>query len=181
MKKKLALVLTLAMVFSLAPLSAYADTKSTINTANGTASCDVKATYVAGSSGGAGATVYSVDIVWGDMAFTYTEEAGVWDPATHTITGAGGGVWSVNNTDGNKIKVTNHSNAEITAKFSYAAAAGYDSIHGRFDNTSLTLQSAVGTEVSNAPSDTAALTLEGALASTVTTSTKIGTITVTLG
>ena len=181
MKKKLALVLTLAMVFSLAPLSAYADTKSTINTANGTASCDVKATYVAGSSGGAGTKVYSVDIVWGDMAFTYTEEAGVWNPATHETTGANGGVWSVNNTDGNKIKVTNHSNAAVTATFSYAAATGYDSISGSFDKATLNLATAVGTEVSNAPSDTAALTLTGALASTVTTSTKIGTITVTLG
>ena len=181
MKKKLALVLTLAMVFSLAPLSAYADTKSTINTANGTASCDVKATYVAGSSGGAGATVYSVDIVWGDMAFTYTEEAGVWNPATHETTGAGGGIWKATSPDGNKIKVTNHSNAEITATFSYAAATGYDSISGSFDKATLNLATAVDTEVSNAPSDTAELTLTGALASTVTTSTKIGTITVTLG
>ena len=83
--------------------------------------------------------------------------------------------------DGNKIKVTNHSNAEITATFSYAAATGYDSISGSFDKATLNLATAVGTEVSNAPSDTAALTLSGALASTVTTSTKIGTITVTLG
>lgn len=179
MKKKLALVLTLAMVFSLAPLSAYADSK--ITEAGGSATHDVTATYVAGTSGGAGGTVYSVDIDWGDMAFTYTEKAGVWDPETHTTTGANGGVWTVNNTDGNKIKVTNHSNAEITAKFSYAADAGYGDISGKFDNTSLTLQSAVGTQVSSAPSGSAELTLEGALASTVTTSTKIGTITVTLG
>ena len=181
MKKKLALVLTLAMVFSLAPLSAYADTKSTINTANGTATHDVTATYVAGSSGGAGTPVYSVDIVWGDMAFTYTEEAGVWNPATHETTGAGGGIWKATSPDGNKIKVTNHSNAAVTATFSYAAATGYDSISGSFDKATLNLATAVDTEVSNAPSDTAELTLTGALASTVTTSTKIGTITVTLG
>ena len=181
MKKKLALVLTLAMVFSLAPLSAYADTKSTINTANGTASCDVKATYVAGTSGGAGATVYSVDIVWGDMAFTYTEEAGVWDPATHKTTGANGGVWSVNNTDGNKIKVTNHSNAAVTATINYTPATGYEGISGSFDKTTLDLATAVGTEVSNAPSDSAALTLTGALDSSTAANTKIGTITVTLG
>ena len=178
MKKKLALVLTLAMVFSLAPLSAYADT---ITGVGGTATHDVTATYVAGSSGGAGGTVYSVDIVWGDMAFTYTEGAGRWDPATHQTTGAGGGVWKATTTDGNKIKVTNHSNAAVTATFSYAAAPGYDSISGSFDKTTLNLATAVDTEVSNAPSDTAALTLTGALASTVTTSTKIGTITVTLG
>lgn len=179
MKKKLALVLTLAMVFSLAPLSAYAN--DTITGVGGTASCDVKATYVDGTSGGAGGTVYSVVIDWGDMAFTYTAAAGKWDPATHTTTGADGGVWSVTNTDGNKIKVTNHSNAEITAKFSYAATVGYEGITGKFDQTSLTLQSAVNTPVSNAPSGSAALTLDGALASSTTAGTTIGTITVTLG
>ena len=178
MKKKLALVLTLAMVFSLAPLSAYADT---ITGLGGTATHDVTATYVAGSSGGAGGTVYSVDIVWGDMAFTYTEGAGRWDPATHQTTGASGGVWTVNNTDGNKIKVTNHSNAAVTATFSYAAATGYDSISGSFDKATLNLATAVDTEVSNAPSDTAALTLTGALASSTAANTTIGTITVTLG
>ena len=54
MKKKTALVLTLAMVFSLAPLSAYAET---ITTGGGAASHDVTATYRADSSGGAGGTV----------------------------------------------------------------------------------------------------------------------------
>ena len=179
MKKKLALVLTLAMVFSLAPLSAYAN--DTITRVGGTATHDVTATYVAGSSGGAGGTVYSVDIVWGDMAFTYTEEAGVWDPTTHTITGAGGGIWKATSPDGNKIKVTNHSNAAVTATFSYTPAADYTGITGSFDNTTLNLATAVDTLVSNAPSDSAALTLSGALDSSTAAGTTIGTITVTLG
>ena len=175
MKKKLALVLTLAMVFSLAPLSAYADT---ISESGGIANHNVTATYVAGSSGG---TVYSVDIVWGDMEFTYTEGAGVWDPATHETTGAGGGIWKATTPDGNKIKVTNHSNAAVTATFSYAAATGYDSISGSFDKATLNLATAVNTPVSNAPSGSAALTLSGALDSNTPANTTIGTITVTLG
>lgn len=178
-KKKTALVLTLAMVFSLAPLSAYAT--DTITEVGRSANHDVTATYVDGSSGGAGGTVYSVDIAWGDMEFTYTAAAGVWDPATHTITGADGGTWKVNNEGGNKITVTNHSNTAVTATFSYAAASGYDSISGSFDKTSLDLATAVGTEVSNAPSDSAALSLSGALDSATAANTKIGTITVTLG
>lgn len=177
MKKKAALVLTLAMVFSLAPLSAYADTLTAVG---GTASHDVTATYVDGSSGGAGGAVYSVDITWGDMAFTYTAAAGTWDPAKHAYTGAEGGVWTVDNKDGNKIKVTNHSNAEITASIDYTPAPGYDSINGSFDKTSLVLATAVDTEVSNAPNDSAALTLTGALDSKTAANTKIGTITVTL-
>lgn len=179
MKKKLALVLTLAMVFSLAPLSAYAN--DTITEAGGTATHDVKATYVAGSSGGAGGKVYSVVIDWGDMAFTYTEEAGVWDPATHQTTGTNGGIWSVNNSGGNKIKVTNHSNAAVTATINYTPASGYEGITGSFDKETLNLATAVGTEVSNAPSGSAALTLTGALDSSTAANTTIGTITVTLG
>lgn len=177
-KKKSALVLTLAMVFSLAPLSVYADT---ITLVGGTTSCDVKATYTTDTSGGAGGTVYNVDIAWGDMEFTYTAAAGVWDPATHTITGADGGTWSATNTGGNQIKVTNHSNTAVTATFSYAAASGYEGISGSFDKTSLDLATAVGTEVSNAPNDSATLSLSGALDSATAASTKIGTITVTLG
>ena len=177
MKKKTALVLTLAMVFSLAPLSAYADT---IDRVGGTASHDVTATYVDGSSGGAGGTVYSVDIAWGDMAFTYTAAAGTWDPAKHAYTGAEGGVWTVDKDGGNTITVTNHSNADVTAAFSYAAAEGFTGISGSFDKESLALKSAVGTEVANAPSGTAALTLDGALGSDTTANTTIGTITVTL-
>ena len=177
MKKKTALVLTLAMVFSLAPLSAYADT---IGTAGGTASHDVTATYRADSSGGAGGKVYSVDITWGDMAFTYTAEAGIWDPATHKTTDAEGGVWTVDKEGGNTITVTNHSNTDVTAAFNYAPAEGFTGISGSFDKESLALKTAVGTEVANAPSGTAALTLDGALGSDTTANTTIGTITVTL-
>lgn len=180
MKKKTALVLTLAMVFSLAPLSAYADT---IGTAGGTASHDVTATYRADSSGGAGGTggkVYNVDIAWGDMAFTYTAAAGTWDPANHTYTGAEGGVWTVDKDGGNTITVTNHSNTDVTAAFNYAPASGFEGISGSFDKESLALKTAVGTEVANAPSGTAALTLDGALGSDTTANTTIGTITVTL-
>lgn len=177
MKKKTALVLTLAMVFSLAPVSAYADT---ITSVSGTASHDVKATYRADSSGGAGGTVYSVDITWGDMAFTYTAEAGIWDPATHKTTDAEGGVWTVDNEGGNTITVTNHSNTGVTAAFSYAADTGFEGITGTFDNASLNLESAVGTAVDEAPNGTAALSLSGALGSTTADNTKIGTITVML-
>lgn len=177
MKKKTALVLTLAMVFSLAPLSAYAET---ITAVGSSASHDVTATYRADSSGGAGGTVYSVDITWGDMAFTYTAEAGIWDPATHKTTDAEGGVWTVNNDGGNTIKVTNHSNTGVTAAFSYAAASGFEGITGTFDNTSLNLETAVGTTVEAAPKATTSLSLNGALGSTTADNTKIGTITVTL-
>ena len=124
--------------------------------------------------------MYSVDITWGDMAFTYTAEAGIWDPSTHKTTDAEGGVWKVDNDGGNTITVTNHSNTGVTAAFSYAADAGFEGITGTFDNASLNLESAVGTTVEAAPKATASLSLNGALDSTTADNAKIGTITVTL-
>lgn len=177
MKKKTALVLTLAMVFSLAPLSAYADT---IDAVGRTASHNVTATYVDGSSGGAGGTVYNVDITWGDMAFTYTAAAGIWDPATHTTTGAEGGGWTVDMEGGNTITVTNHSNTGVTAAFGYAADTDFTGITGTFDNAMLDLPTAVGTTVEAAPKGTTSLSLDGPLDSATADNTKIGTITVTL-
>lgn len=174
MKKKLTLVLTLALVFALAPMSAFADT---LTSDSPFASHSVKATYAAGTPGGTG-TVYSVDITWGGMDFTYTAGDGTWDPTKHAYTNGGEGRWSSEN---NTVKVTNHSNAEVNVTLAYAAADGYTNINGEFDKSTISLATAVDTEVDAAPTDTAKLTLRGALDSSVTASTQIGTITVTLG
>ncbi len=59
-----------------------------------------------------GATVYSVDIVWGSMDYEYKRSA--WDPATHTY--GNGGLCPVDPSDGAMITVTNHSNADVIVK-----------------------------------------------------------------
>ena len=56
--------------------------------------------------------VYSVDIVWESLEFTYSLGNGTWDPETHTVTG-GSADW--NNSEA-KITVTNHSNAAVDIK-----------------------------------------------------------------
>ena len=122
MKKKTALVLTLAMVFSLAPLSAYADT---ITEVGSSASHDVTATYRADSSGGAGGPVYSVDITWGELSFTYSD--GTWNPDTHEYDGEG---WTVDKEDGNTVKVENNGNTAVSVSFAYNATV--DGITGSF-------------------------------------------------
>jgi len=65
MKKLTALFLAIMLVAAMST-TAFA---ASITTAGGSNSADVTGTYVAGSAGG---TVYSVDITWGSMAFTYT-------------------------------------------------------------------------------------------------------------
>lgn len=173
-KKNLVLGLALAAVFTLAPVSAFADT---ITYVGGTATHDVKATYNPGEPGG---TVHSVDITWGEMAFTYNAASeGTWNPDTHQYDGReGSGRWSAS---GNTVTVTNHSNTAVTVNLTYNAAEGFDGISGSFDNASLPLATAVGTSVNEAPTAAATLTLDGDLRSDVNPSTTVGTITVTLG
>ena len=175
MKQIFTLALTFLLIFSLVTVTAFA-ADATITEAGKSATKAVKASYRSGAGGG---TVYSVDITWGSMEFTYSEGSGsTWDPETHTSSQGGTGVWSHS---GNTVTVTNHSNAQVTANLDYASETGYEGISGSFGNKStMTLKTAEGTQFANAPTDTAALTLSGTLASTVKDSTKIGTITVTI-
>ncbi len=123
-------------------------------------------------------TVYSVDVAWDSMEFTYTVASeGTWDPATHRYDSASEGQWSQDN---NTVKVTNHSNAKVNVAVTYAAESSYSDITGRFSNGTFELATAEGTEVGSAPNQTATLTLSGELDKSVDTSTKLGTATVTI-
>lgn len=174
MKKIFAMILALTLL-SMASVTAFA--ANPITTKGGSDSAEVKGTYVAG---GTAATVYSIDITWGSMEFTYTDaSAGTWNPETHQYDNTVAAKWSCA-ADANKIQVTNHSNTDVTVQFSYASESGYSEITGTFSAAKLNLASAVETEPLNAPSGSATLSLSGALSSEKTTSTKIGTVTVTL-
>lgn len=140
-------------------------------------SSDVTATYVSNSS----ETICSVDITWGSLDFIYTEPGhGAWNPNSHTYDGGENiGTWTCDSGE-NKITVTNHSNTAITASMDFTAAEGYSGITGSFDNATLTLDTAEGTEVSSAPSGSSTLTLNGALSSSHSSAASIGTVTVTI-
>ena len=174
MKQIFTLALTFLLIFSLVTVTAFAET-SKISATGGTATKAVTASYSAGAGGG---TVYSVDITWDSMAFTYSEgPSPTWNPETHTSGQGGTGGWS---SSGNKVTVTNHSNTEVTATLAYASTEGFKGISGSFDKSTMNLVTAVGTTFENAPKDTAALTLDGTLDSSVKKPTQIGTITVTI-
>ena len=152
MKKIVALILTLALAFALATVPAFA---ATIESAAGSDSHEVTATYHAGDSGN---TVYKVTLTWGAMDFTYTD--GDWNPNTHSYDTSDAS-WSAT---GNTVTVTNHSNAAVTATLAYNAEPNYKGITGLFKENSetandgvLKLATAVGTAVENAPAQTAAL------------------------
>ena len=156
MKKLTALFLAIMLVAAMST-TAFA---ASITTAGGSNSANVTGSYVAGS---AGDTVYSVDVAWGSMAFTYTgASTGTWQPSTHTYSSATAAGWSC--ADGaNKITVTNHSNDSVAASFKYYKSSPSDSTSSAFysdkerttalgNNDSLLLNTAVGTEATAAPS-----------------------------
>ena len=163
------------MMLSLS-VTAFAADSPTTNT-GGNTTIDVKAVY---SSAETTPDVISVDITWGAMAFTYSVGgAKDWDAEKHEYKDNTTASWTAN---GNTVTVTNHSNVAIKAELSFTADPAYLGITGSFgEDATLLLATAVGTDKNAAPSDTANLTLSGTLASTVTTATTVGTITVKNG
>ena len=140
----------------------------------GSYSAEVKGTY---QPGGSGAVVYSVDIAWTDMNFTYTGAGeGTWNPETHQYSGSSEGAWTASD---ESITVTNHSNAAVKATAKFEADSGYESTTMTFGNNGATVATAVGTEVASAPSATITVTPGGTLAESANGG-KIGTITVSI-
>lgn len=136
---------------------------------------DVKAKY---SGGAAEPEVYSVDVTWGKMEFTYSVGGTrTWNPATHLYDENVTAGWTE---DGNGITVVNHSNAEVNFAFTAQAAAGFEAITLNFDTSRAMLASAVNTTYAAAPAHTITVTPSGALTEDTTAGTVIGTITVTL-
>ena len=176
MKKMLSLILALVLLLSLA-VPAFAETNDGNKQTNigGNTNIDVKAKY---NSSSATSEKISVDIAWGAMEFTYnvggTKE---WNAATHQYVDNTTKNWTAT---GNTVTVTNHSNVAVNATLSFAKEANYSTVNGSFDKPTLNLATAVDTAVADAPKDTATLTLDGTLGDTVTTLTKIGTITVAI-
>lgn len=140
-------------------------------------SADIKATYQAGKENTD--TVYSVDVKWGSLEYTYS--SGVtksWDPTTLKYKETSGtSSWTCQ--DGaDQITVTNNSNADITASLAYAETGS--NITGTFTNSKIGLKSAEGTNVGKSPSETTTLSLKGALSDTTAVKKEIGKVTVTI-
>lgn len=168
------------IIVSFTSITAFADNITLPNDyGSKESSIDVKATY---KIGGEEKTVYSVDLVWGSMSFTYTSAfKGNWNPATHEYDGATESKWDCK--DGaNVIKVTNHSNASVSLSFTYKSETNYPLVTGRFDNNEITLQTAENTTRENAPTNTTTLILSGDLPSGIEANNEftIGTINITL-
>ncbi len=164
-----------AMLAAALPLTTFAG-NATVESVTTESKIDVEARY-AGSE--TTETVYKVDVEWGAMQFTYNASGSrVWNPNTHEYTVSGGeATWTGSD---NTLTVTNHSNAAVTVDFDFSPAAAYQDLRGSFSKQSMELATAVGTDITAAPTDVTEFTLSGVLADTVSSFTTIGQITVTV-
>jgi hypothetical protein len=142
----------------------------------GTAQADVNVVY---KDGTASPDVYSADITWGQMEFTYTKSGTYnWLPESHTYRDTTVAGWTA---VGNDVTVTNHSNRTLTVEFTFAKEPLVtDEITGTFDVATKTLNAGVLGDYAGADKLTSHLTLNGALSADKTAFTKIGVLTVTL-
>ena len=170
MKKIISLVLALVMVVGLG-ITAFAEITATDGNSG-----DVKAVYNPSSS--VGGTVYSVDISWNNLEFTYNEGSEpTWNAETHKYEGISEPAeWVIEGDE--VITVTNHSNTHIKAIPSYQAAEGFEAITMDFGLTELLVPSAA--LKNQAQSESFNVVPSGELPEDTEELTTIGTITLTI-
>ena len=172
MKKLLTGILTLSLAATMA-VPAFAANTATNDGTDGT-NIAVNGTYQAGAPA---ADVISVDLAWDAMDFTYTAPSkGDWNAKTHEYENATAGGWTATNGTDPKITVTNHSNLSVEAAFAFSSAV--ENLNGTFTKSTLTLATAEGTEVENAPKDETSFSVDG---TGIDADKALGTITVTVG
>ena len=144
-----------------------------ITTIGSSASADLTLDYT--SDNPTDTIVYSIDVIWDDLSFAYNAGTTLWNPDTHAYDGAGTtAAWL---DASGKVTITNHSNAAVAInvkcnlpEIPNGTATFKTSI------TQFTLNSAVGTTVSNAPKKSITITAEGE----PTSASSIGTIVITV-
>lgn len=170
MKKWMSAALSAALLLS--PMSIAATTTDEVP---GSTDVDVNGRYVNETQT---EDVYSVDVEWGAMQFTYSiAGTKTWNPETHEFTDSSTGSWKA---EGNTITVTNHSSKPVSASFSFAALTAYEGLEAAFNPASFSLISGTETTRENADSKETVLTLNGTLPADLSEFTKIGTVTVSL-
>ncbi|MBQ3003015.1 MAG: hypothetical protein IJD82_04730 [Clostridia bacterium] len=174
MKKCFAILLSLALLVQLG-VSVLAEGTGTIGQ-NGDAEIDVTAKY---ESSTVTPAVYSVDIQWTGMTFTYSQEdTRVWNAANHTYETVSEGAWDKTTAT---VTVTNHSNVEVEVNVAYTPIEN-TGVVGTLTDASAVLNAGVEGDYEGASSATATLTISGTPQNSVTAEgIKVGTLKVTLG
>ena len=109
-------------------------------------------------------TVYSVDLTWEDMTFTYNESGTrTWDPDTHTYTDTTSAGWDKTTA---AVTATNHSNAQVTVSFTYTPQ-GDTGVTASMSKDSFKLAAGVENKPNEAATDSSILTIDSAQSPTL--------------
>ena len=174
MKKLIATALALTMTLSLSTTALAAGNVDGAGTGP-QEPIDVTAKY---NDSTADPIVYSVDLKWDDMTFTYNESGTrTWDPDTHTYTDTTSAGWDKITA---AVTATNHSNVQVTVKFDYTPQ-GATGVNASMSKDSFKLAAGVENRPNEAATDSSILTITGTPNNSVTAEgVTIGTITVTI-
>ena len=176
MKKLIATALALTMTLSLSTTDLAAGNVDGAGTGP-QEPIDVTAKY---NDGATEPTVYSVDLTWDDMTFTYNESGTkIWDPDTHTYTDTTSAGWDK---DTAAVTATNHSNTKVTVSFTYTPQ-GDTGVTAYMSKLSFILAAGVENYPDDASTNSSALTIDGNSkpnSSVTAEGVTIGTITVTI-
>ena len=176
MKKLIATALALTMTLSLSTTALAAGNVDGAGVGS-QVPIDVTAKY---NDGTTEPTVYSVDLTWEDMTFTYNESGTrTWDPDTHTYTDTTSAGWDKTTA---AVTATNHSNAKVTVTFDYTPQ-GDTGVTAYMTKRSFILAAGVENYPNDAATDSSLLTINGNSkpnSSVTAEGVTIGTITVTI-
>ena len=174
MKKLIATALALTMTLSLSTTALAAGNVDGAGVGSQDP-IDVTAKY---NDNTADPIVYSVDLTWEDMTFTYNESGTrTWNPDTHTYTDTTTSGWDK---VAAAVTATNHSNTEVTVKF-YYTPQGNTGVNASMSKDSFKLAAGVENKPNEAATDSSILTITGTPNNSVTAEgVTIGTITVTI-
>lgn len=174
MKKLIATALALTMTLSLSTTALAAGNVDGAGVGSQDP-IDVTAKY---NNSTADPIVYSVDLKWDDMTFTYNESGTrTWDPDTHTYTDTTSAGWDK---IAAAVTATNHSNVQVTVKFDYTPQ-GTTGVTASMSKDSFKLAAGVENKPNEAATDSSILMITGTPNNSVTAEgVTIGTITVTI-
>ena len=167
MKKTVAILLTLALVLSLAIPAFGAESDSR----------DVTAKYEKTEIGGEG--IRSFELSWGDLTFTYAETVEkTWNANTHDYDEEVTGGWTK---DSANITVTSHSNVELKVTMTVASVED-TGVEVTVEGGTGTLEAATPENVDNAPAITGTVKVSGTPNGDVVSAegVKVASITVTV-
>lgn len=176
MKKLIATALALTMTLSLSTTALAAGNVDGAGVGS-QVPIDVTAKY---NDSATEPTVYSVDLTWEDMTFTYNESGTrIWDPDTHTYTDITSAGWDK---DTAAVTATNHSNTKVTVSFTYTPQ-GDTGVTASMSKLRFILAAGVENMPNDAATDSSLLTIKGDTkpnSSVTAEGVTIGTITVTI-